>query len=250
MSLTLTCCVQASAIEAFTKHCDAFAAMLLLLLLQVEVRPELWGRYAAVLNRLQGLLAHIATEPAQQQQQLHKQRPAQSAMPLSSSGRASTAPAVVDEGSRAGVPVLSSAGNRELLLGLLLGLLQQVEAAVTGKKAPGSGSSVAAAYAKGKEICLSVVKRYRRRLLGSSTPTASQQQQQRLSPGGGAAASSKPRQGPGSGQRVAFGLLLGGLVVGAPLMLAAGCGGRSMTAAGCSAVWKQRSVAAVVLHRL
>jgi hypothetical protein len=237
--------------------------MLLRLLLQVEVRPELWGRYAAVLNRLQGLLADIAPEAAQQQQQqqqqqLHRLRPAQSALPLSSNGRASPAAAVTGESSPAPVHVLGSAADRELLLGLLLGLLQQVEAAVAARKAPGSGGSVAAAFAKGKEICLSVVKRYRRRLLGSSTTAESQQQQQqqqqqRWSAGGGAAGSSKARQGPGSGQRVAFGLLLGGLALGAPLMLAAGCGGRSAAAAGCSAVgslWKQRHAAAVVLQRL
>jgi hypothetical protein len=230
--------------------------MLLLLMLQVEVRPELWGRYAAVLNRLQGLLADIAPEPAQQQQQhLHRPRPAQSALPLSS-GRASPAAAVTAESSPAPVPVLPSVADREVLPGLLLGLLQQVEAAVAGRKAPGSGGSVAAAFAKGKEICLSVVKRYRRRLLGSSTPAEGQQQQQQRwsASGGGAAGSSyKPRQGPGSGQRVVFGLLLGGLALGAPLMLAAGCGGRSAAAAGCSAVsslWRQRHAAAVVLQRL
>jgi hypothetical protein len=226
--------------------------MMLLLMLQVEVRPELWGRYAAVLNRLQGLLADIAPEPAQQQQ-LNRPRPAQSALSLSS-GRGTPAAAVCGESSSAPLRVLSSVADREVLLGLLVGLLQQVEAAVAGRKAPGSGSSVAAAFAKGKEIFLSVVKRYRRRLLGSSTPAEGQQQQQRWSAGGGAAGSSnKPRQGPGSGQRVAFGLLLGGLALGAPLMLAAGCGGRSAAAAGCSAVsslWRQRHAAAVVLQRL
>jgi hypothetical protein len=224
------------------------------LVLQVEVRPELWGRYAAVLNRLQGLLADVAPEGQQQQQ--HRQRPPQAALALSSSARTSPAAAAVGEVVKPLGCVPCSAGEREALLGLLLGLLAAVEAAVGSRKAPGGGGSVGAAFAKGKEICLSVVKRYRRRLMGSTASASEQmqqQQQQRWPGGGGSAGGSKPRHGPGSSQRVAFGLLLGGLVVGMPLMLAAGCGGRSMAAAGCSAVGTvggKHHAAAVVLQRL
>lgn len=123
--------------------------------LQHEVRPELWGAYARVLNRLQGCIGELQCE----------------------------------------------------LRPLLLALLVQLEAAVQGRKGPGA-SGAGAAFVKGKEIVMSVVKRYRRRLGGST---------------GGL-----PQPSPGAGRRAAFGVAAGGLLLALPLMvLAAGGSGSS-----------------------
>jgi hypothetical protein len=89
--------------------------------LQAEVRPELWGRYAAALNKLQGCLAAIAPQQQQQQQQQqqHQQQQQQQQQQPWPQGC-----------------VVLSAAECEVLRRLVLLLLQQLEVAVNQRKAP------------------------------------------------------------------------------------------------------------------
>jgi hypothetical protein len=190
---------------------------------QVEVRPELWGRYAAVLNRLQGLLPTLDSQHAW-------------------SGSTAGAPPLrqLASGAHAHTATLAHA-ERYQLQALLLGLLAQVEGAAGGRGAPtaaaaagvGGAAGAAPAFARGKEILISVVKRYRRRLLqGQGQQQQQQQQQQPHAPssplsrrGGGLGPGS--RRGSGSrggarGRMLAGGALLAGWFVGVLGLEAAG----------------------------
>jgi hypothetical protein len=128
---------------------------------QVESRPELWGKYAAVLNRLQGCLTDLQLTEQQQQRQQQRQRQ----QPV-----ASWSPSKHPSSSSSG-----TSDEQTQLVALLLHLVQKVEAVVTTRRAPPGGAAVAAAFAKGKEIFMSVLKRYRRKLLGSCSVGPAQQ---------------------------------------------------------------------------
>jgi hypothetical protein len=207
--------------------------------LQVEVRPELWGRYAAVLNSLQGVLtALVAAQPP-------------AAATSGSRRRAAAGHAGSSSHTHAEPFGLESLSDKEQLLSLLAGLLQQLEGVVTSRKPPSSGgASVESAYAKAKQILLSVVKRYKRRLPGSTQPGSSsggqgrrsprqQHQHQQHSPYG---------RGGASGQRR---MLLGGMMLacGTACVLAlAAAGGQAPSGWGCEVLQRPGCGAIALLH--
>jgi hypothetical protein len=86
---------------------------------QVEVRPELWGRYAAGLNRLQGCCSTLAPQHTAQQQQQQ--------------------PAAVSGWSQGGG--MLQLDDVQQLHQIVLQLLQQLEVCVTQRKAPTGGFS-------------------------------------------------------------------------------------------------------------
>eukprot|EP00879_Flechtneria_rotunda_P013472 GHRR01014066.1.p1 GENE.GHRR01014066.1~~GHRR01014066.1.p1 ORF type:complete len:1200 (+),score=508.94 GHRR01014066.1:1255-4854(+) len=189
----------------------------LLVLAQVEVRPELWGKYATVLNRLQGCLGHITQDQAQQHQQ-QEQHHRHAAYP---------APFVMHAVSSTGFSrgsILANADKVQVQQ-VLLALLHQLELAVADKKAPSNGSNgaggVGSAYAKGKEICISVVKRYRRQLQESCDSSSSIGRNVQQHWHGHQHWAQRSSSGSRGSQRYAalgpLGILLGSLVM-APLM--------------------------------
>ncbi|XP_058094525.1 ethylene-insensitive protein 2.1-like isoform X2 [Magnolia sinica] len=124
----------------------------------MESRPELWGKYTYVLNRLQGIL-----EPA-----FFKPRPLIS--PCSCLQIPTT------HAKRSGPPLpngLSPVPGRPGRLqptsaSTLLDLMKDVEAAVSGRKGRTGTPAGDVAFPKGKENLASVLKRYKRRLSNKS----------------------------------------------------------------------------------
>ncbi|KAF8064691.1 nramp2 [Scenedesmus sp. PABB004] len=159
----------------------AWCVVVLLVLGSCEVRPELWGRIAAVLNRLQGVLTDVAGGGG------------------SGSG-----------GSGSGGGSGGGGGEQQQLSALLLALLQQLEVAVAGRASPGAPAAPA--------------------------------------PRPGASASGGHRPRPPPGHRAALALVLGGLMVAAPLMLGGCCSGAGGGLSGCRAAWLRRG-SAVLLAR-
>lgn len=80
--------------------------------MQVEVRPELWGRYAAGLNRLQGCLTVLTPQPQHQQQQQQVLWPSQ------------------------GDAAVLSTSDVQQLHAFVLQLLLQLEGSIQQRKAP------------------------------------------------------------------------------------------------------------------
>ncbi|KAJ8651165.1 hypothetical protein MRB53_004188 [Persea americana] len=124
----------------------------------MESRPELWGKYTYVLNRLQGIL-----DPA-----FFKIRPPISTclclqIPSTLAGRS-------------GLPLpngLSPATGkatrgRFTSAGMLLDLIKDVEASVSSRKGRTGTAAGDVAFPKGKENLASVLKRYKRRLSNKS----------------------------------------------------------------------------------
>ncbi|KAG9156141.1 hypothetical protein Leryth_015548 [Lithospermum erythrorhizon] len=126
----------------------------------MESRPELWGKYTYVLNRLQGIvdLAFLNARPPPtpcfcldilpQWQQKSKMATANGSLPPTSKiGR--------------GKPTTGA---------MMLELVKDVEIAISSRKGRSGTAAGDVAFPKGKENLASVLKRYKRRL--SSKPTA------------------------------------------------------------------------------
>ncbi|KAJ0966328.1 hypothetical protein J5N97_027466 [Dioscorea zingiberensis] len=127
----------------------------------VESRPELWGKYTYVLNRLQGILEPAFSKPRNPfvgcsclkiQDTRNCNTPMQNWF-MSASGEAS-------KGSITTAP-------------MILEMIKDVEASVSGRKGRTGTAAGDVAFPKGKENLVSVLKRYKRRL--SNKPPAGNQ---------------------------------------------------------------------------
>ncbi|CAM0950650.1 unnamed protein product [Alopecurus aequalis] len=137
-----TCVWQGSLVVSFGVWCIRRVLDLSL----VESRPELWGKYTYVLNRLQGIL-----EPA-------FSKPRKSLM-----GCACLQ--VVG-------PVARPISGTFTTSAVILETIKDVEQAISGRKGRSGTAAGDVAFPKGKENLASVLKRYKRRLL--SKPPAGQ----------------------------------------------------------------------------
>ncbi|RLN35859.1 ethylene-insensitive protein 2-like [Panicum miliaceum] len=119
----------------------------------VESRPELWGKYTYVLNRLQGILDPAFSKPRSAlticaclqkdirvlNGPLHSGVSAMGPIPMPIRGTFTTAPVVLE-------------------------MIKDVETAVSGRKGRSGTAAGDVAFPKGKENLASVLKRYKRRL--------------------------------------------------------------------------------------
>eukprot|EP00798_Chlamydomonas_sp_ICE-L_P024341 gene24341-9956_t len=128
----------------------------LLMLCQAETRPELWGKFAYVLNKLQGFIQDCHTDHM--------------------GGRAK-AYHNIPGCKRVGLTNSHLAGLRQDIANLLTVL----QLSLAEKKGPAGTAAGEIAFPKGKEIMQSVINRYRRKMGISDTltiPAASRQHQQ------------------------------------------------------------------------
>ncbi|XP_021301638.1 protein ETHYLENE-INSENSITIVE 2 isoform X2 [Sorghum bicolor] len=133
------CVWQASLIVSFGVWC----IHRVLDLSRVESRPELWGKYTYVLNRLQGIIDPSLSNP---------RKPLMACACLLKAGSV-------------GKPIPGSFITAAMILEVIKG----VEQAVSGRKGRSGTAAGDVAFPKGKANLLSVLKRYKRRL-GNKTP--------------------------------------------------------------------------------
>ncbi|KAK9158430.1 hypothetical protein Scep_005004 [Stephania cephalantha] len=124
----------------------------------MESRPELWGKYTYVLNRLQGILEHAFFRPRFPLPPcLCLQIPAASAKRLSPT----LINGLLPPAAKPGKGKCTSAST-------LLDLIKDVETAVSCRKGRTGTAAGEVAFPKGKENLASVLKRYKRRLSNKS----------------------------------------------------------------------------------
>ncbi|KAF0890157.1 hypothetical protein E2562_038259 [Oryza meyeriana var. granulata] len=119
----------------------------------VESRPELWGKYTYVLNRLQGILDPAFFKPRSDLTVcacLHKDIRVLNSPPQSSLISTSSVPR----------PIRGSFTTASVVLEMI----KDVETAVSGRKGRSGTAAGDVAFPKGKENLASVLKRYKRRL--------------------------------------------------------------------------------------
>ncbi|KAF0907484.1 hypothetical protein E2562_017411 [Oryza meyeriana var. granulata] len=119
----------------------------------VESRPELWGKYTYVLNRLQGILDPAFSKPRSDLTVcacLHKDIRVLNSPPQSSLVSTSSIPR----------PIRGSFTTASVVLEMI----KDVETAVSGRKGRSGTAAGDVAFPKGKENLASVLKRYKRRL--------------------------------------------------------------------------------------
>ncbi|XP_028776087.1 ethylene-insensitive protein 2 [Neltuma alba] len=125
-------------------------------LLLMESRPELWGKYTFVLNRLQGVIDPAFSKPRSvmppcfclQIPAAHQQK----SSPTFSNGVLPPPPAA-----KAGRGKFTTAS-------MILELIKDVEIAISGRKGRTGTTAGDVAFPRGKENVASVLKRYKRRL--------------------------------------------------------------------------------------
>ncbi|KAG0481307.1 hypothetical protein HPP92_012165 [Vanilla planifolia] len=120
----------------------------------VESRPELWGKYTFVLNRLQGII-----EPAF----FTSRQPLLPCTCLDISAKCLTKCTFLPKN---GIPcaVEKFSGKSMTSASMVLDLIRDVEAAVSSRKGRTGTAAGDVAFPKGKENLVSVLKRYKRRL--------------------------------------------------------------------------------------
>lgn len=123
-------------------------------LLLVESRPELWGKYTYVLNRLQGII-----EPAFSKRRLSLRH----CTCLCTSMKCLTN---FNSSSTNGIPYARERDGQKSLTSasMVLDLIKDVETAVSNRKGRTGTAAGDVAFPKGKENLASVLKRYKRRL--------------------------------------------------------------------------------------
>ncbi|TVU45520.1 hypothetical protein EJB05_05009 [Eragrostis curvula] len=136
------CIFQASLIISFGVWCICRVLDLSL----VESRPELWGKYTYVLNRLQGILDPAFSKPRE---------------PLTSC-------ACLEKAGSVAKPIPGTFTTAAVILDLI----KSVEQAVSSRRGRSGTAAGNIAFPKGKENLASVLKRYKRRL-ASKTPAGS-----------------------------------------------------------------------------
>ncbi|KAI4318878.1 hypothetical protein MLD38_032535 [Melastoma candidum] len=122
----------------------------------VESRPELWGKYTYVLNRLQGVIDPAFSKP---------RSPAASCFCLQILGANAlpTSFPVLRNGDTLPPPVKVAQGKCTTAA-VLLDTIKDVEVAISGRKGRTGTAAGDVAFPKGKENLASVLKRYKRRL--------------------------------------------------------------------------------------
>ncbi|XP_058101685.1 ethylene-insensitive protein 2.2-like isoform X2 [Magnolia sinica] len=127
----------------------------------MESRPELWGKYTYVLNRLQGILDLAFFKPRSSISPCF-------CLQIPSIAVKRFGPPPPDGLS----PTSGKAGQgRCTSASMLLDLIKDVEAAVSGRKGKMGTTAGDVAFPKGKENLASVLKRYKRRLSNKSAGT-------------------------------------------------------------------------------
>ncbi|KAK4281490.1 hypothetical protein QN277_012975 [Acacia crassicarpa] len=132
-------------------------------LLVMESRPEMWGKYTYVLNRLQGVIDPAFSKPRSvmppcfclQIPEAHQQK----SSPTFSNGVLPPPPAA-----KAGRGKFTTAP-------MILELVKDVEMAISSRKGRTGTAAGDVAFPKGKENVASVLKRYKRRLSNKSSGT-------------------------------------------------------------------------------
>lgn len=137
-----TCVWQGSLVSSFGVWC----IRRVLDLSFVESRPELWGKYTYVLNRLQGILEPAFSKP---------RKPLTGCACLQIVG-----------------PVARPISGTFTTSAVILETIKDVEQAISGRKGRSGTAAGDVAFPKGKENLASVLKRYKRRL--SSKPSGGQ----------------------------------------------------------------------------
>ncbi|KAG8100700.1 hypothetical protein GUJ93_ZPchr0013g37876 [Zizania palustris] len=116
----------------------------------VESRPELWGKYTYVLNRLQGILDPAFSKP---RSAVTACSCLQKDIQVLNSGRVAAASSIPR-------PIRGSFTTASVILEMI----KDVEMAVSGRKGRSGTAAGDVAFPKGKENLASVLKRYKRRL--------------------------------------------------------------------------------------
>ncbi|KAK4353293.1 hypothetical protein RND71_028811 [Anisodus tanguticus] len=147
----------------------------------MESRPELWGKYTYVLNRLQGIIELAFSKPRSQTShcfclQIPVGRQQKSSPPPTSNGN---------------LPPQAKQGRGKCTTApMLLDMIKDVEMAISCRKGRTGTAAGDVAFPKGKENLASVLKRYKRRL--SNKPVGNQEA------AGGAAGPRKSTLSPSS----------------------------------------------------
>lgn len=120
----------------------------------VESRPELWGKYTYVLNRLQGIVEPAFSKPRSPVSPCF-------CLQLSAAYQRKLSPPV----SNGMLPPASKPGRGKCTTGaMVLDLIKDVEIAISYRKGRSGTAAGDVAFPKGKENLASVLKRYKRRL--------------------------------------------------------------------------------------
>ncbi|KAL3642579.1 Ethylene-insensitive protein 2 [Castilleja foliolosa] len=129
----------------------------------MESRPELWGKYTYVLNRLQGIIDLAFTKP----------RPSMApcfCLQLPSGYQQKSSPPISNDS----LPPPSKVGRGKFTTSaMLLEMIKDVEIAISCRKGRTGTAAGDVAFPKGKENLASVLKRYKRRL--SNKPVGTQE---------------------------------------------------------------------------
>ncbi|CAN4121533.1 unnamed protein product [Withania somnifera] len=129
----------------------------------MESRPELWGKYTYVLNRLQGIIDLAFSRPRTPTSHCFCLQ-----IPV---GRPQKSPAPISNGS---LPPQSKQGRGKCTTAaMLLDMIKDVETTISCRKGRTGTAAGDVAFPKGKENLASVLKRYKRRL--SNKPVGNQE---------------------------------------------------------------------------
>jgi len=126
----------------------------LLYLCQVETRPELWGKYAYVLNKLQGFMRDSRLDSLL----------LASNLPSGGNGASAGLPPP-------GIPLSLDVMHLAQLREDVIKQLQVLEMSLADRKGPAGTAAGEVAFPKGKEIMQSIIKRFRRKLGVQTPPT-------------------------------------------------------------------------------
>ncbi|CAK9172806.1 unnamed protein product [Ilex paraguariensis] len=127
----------------------------------MESRPELWGKYTYVLNRLQGIVDLAFSKPRSPMIPCFCLQ-----IPVSHQHRSSPP---ISSGS---LPPPAKQGRGKCTTGaMLLDIIKDVELAISSRKGRTGTAAGDVAFPKGKENLASVLKRYKRRLSNKSVVT-------------------------------------------------------------------------------
>ncbi|XP_015574844.2 ethylene-insensitive protein 2 isoform X1 [Ricinus communis] len=127
----------------------------------MESRPELWGKYTYVLNRLQGIIEPAFSKPRGPMSPCF-------CLQLSAAYQRKSSPPVTN----GMLPPAAKPGRGKCTTGaMVLDLIKDVEIAISCRKGRSGTAAGDVAFPKGKENLASVLKRYKRRL--SSKPIGS-----------------------------------------------------------------------------
>ena len=125
----------------------------------MESRPELWGKYTYVLNRLQGIIDLAFSKPRTPMTPCFCLQ-----IPVAHQARSSPPPI-----SNLGLPPPAKQGKGKCTTAsMLLEIIKDVETAISCRKGRSGTAAGDVAFPKGKENLASVLKRYKRRLSSKS----------------------------------------------------------------------------------